>query len=119
QDGVEFRFVQGTQEVPPPRSHPEFFSPPPHYSFTTDFSVEELERNGLCQTSEQMGDTPKDTIRNLFPPNCMTAARKDGYQQDMDWLNQLLDSEEPFDAVLGFSHGACVAATFLEDNTRK
>lgn len=63
QDGtVEFRFVHGTHEVPPPRGHTEFFGPPPHYSFCTDFSVEE--------------------------------------------------------AVLAFSHGACIAATLLEDDMR-
>ncbi|KAL8706672.1 MAG: hypothetical protein Q9201_000306 [Fulgogasparrea decipioides] len=126
QDGVEFRFVQGTHKVPPPRGYTEFFGPPPHYSFATDFSVDELERTGLSQDSEQTGDTPEDTLRSLLPVVGVDpvskeayAASKQGYQHDMDWLNELLDSEGPFHAVLGFSHGACVAATLLEDNIRR
>lgn len=119
QDGVEFRFVQGTHEVPPPHGYTEFFGPPPHYSFTTGFSVEDLERNGICQDSEQIGDTPEQTLRNLFPLDQSLSPCTDGYRQDMDWLNDLLELEGPFDAVLGFSHGASIAATLLEDNIRR
>ncbi|KAL8734233.1 MAG: hypothetical protein Q9181_003292 [Wetmoreana brouardii] len=126
QDGVEFRFVQGTHKVQPPRGYIDFFGPPPHYSFTTDFSVDELERNGLSQDSEQIGDTPEDTLRTLLPFDRVDPASKEayaagnqGYQHDIDWLNELLDSEGPFHAVLGFSHGASVAATLLEDNIRR
>ena len=119
EDGVAtFRFVQGTYEVPPPRGYAEFFGPPPHYSFCTDFSVADMEVHGISQFSEQIGDTPEDTIRNLLPLN-MIKVNKEGYLEDMERLNQILESEGPFDAVLGFSHGACVAATLLDDNMRR
>ncbi|KAL8887311.1 MAG: hypothetical protein Q9215_005098 [Flavoplaca cf. flavocitrina] len=106
--GVVFRFVQGTHKVPPPRGYTEFFGPPPHYSFTTDFSVEELERDGFCQNSEQVGDTPEETLRNFLPFDRIDAAGKKGYQEDVAWLNKILEAEGPFQAVLGFSHGAWV-----------
>lgn len=119
EDGTaQFRFVQGTHKVPSPQGYVEYFGPPPHYSFCTDFSVEDLERNGLSQDSEQIGETPEETMRNLFPFESI-AVNMDGYVEDMRWLNELLDAEGPFDAVLGFSHGACIAATLLEDNIRK
>ena len=119
QDGkAQFRFVQGTHKVPHPRGYSEYFGPPPHYSFCTEFNVEDLERNGLSQDSEQIGDTPEETMRNIFPPESISA-NKEGYMHDMDWLNKLLDAEGPFDAVLGFSLGATVAATLLDDNIRR
>ncbi|KAL8981229.1 MAG: hypothetical protein Q9205_003921 [Flavoplaca limonia] len=97
----------------------EFFGPPPHYSFTTDFSVDELERNGFSQNCEQVGDTPEETLRNLLPFDRIDAASNNGYKEDVAWLNKILEVEGPFQAVLGFSHGACVAATLLEDNLRR
>lgn len=119
QDGAaEFRFVQGTHKVPAPQGYTEYFGPPPHYSFCTDFNVEDLERTGLSQDSEQIGDTPEATMRNLFSIE-MVAVNKEGYMHDMNWLNKLLDAEGPFDAVLGFSLGAAVAATLLIDNIRR
>ena len=36
--------------------------------------------------------------------------------EDIDRLKKLLDSEGSFDAVLGFSHGACIEAALLHDN---
>ena len=119
QDGTaQFRFVQGTHEVPPPRGYTEFFGPPPHYSFCTDYSVEDLERTGFSQDSDQIGDTPEETIRNLFAWESIDV-EKEGCMEDMDRLNELLDAEGPFDAVLGFSMGAGVGATLLEDNIRR
>ena len=38
------------------------------------------------------------------------------YQPKTNWLKKLLDLEGPFDAVLGFTIGAAVAATLLVDN---
>lgn len=119
QAGVEFRFVQGTHEVPPPRGYEEFWGPPPHYSFSTCFSIDDLERKGVSQELTQIGDTPEDTVRNLLPPDDVIFGCKDESQEDLDQLNELLDTEGPFDAVLGFSLGACVAATLLEDNIKR
>lgn len=119
QDGTaQFHFVQGTHRVPPPRGYEEYFGPPPHYSFYTNCSVEDLERRGFSQDSEQIGDTPEETLRNLSSSDT-AEFNKEGYVQDLDRLNKLLDSEGPFDAVLGFSLGACIAATLLDDNIRK
>lgn len=76
-----------------------------------------MERDGISQDSYQIGDTPEETLRNIFPLDI--AVKAEGYLEDMDRLNKLLDSEGPFDAVLGFSHGACIAATLLHDNITK
>ncbi|KAL8935881.1 MAG: hypothetical protein Q9216_005211 [Gyalolechia sp. 2 TL-2023] len=78
-----------------------------------------LERKGFRQNSDQMGDTSEDTIRNLFPPDRMIAAYKDGYQQNVDWLNGFLDSEGLSDAVFGSSHGPCVVKKRLGDRIRR
>ena len=119
QDGIaQFHFVQGTHRVPAPRGYEEYFGPPPHYSFYTNCSLEDLERRGLSQDSEQIGDTPEETLRNLSSSDT-AKPNKEGYIEDLDRFNKLLDSEGPFDAVLGFSLGACVAATLLEDNIRR
>ena len=119
EDGIaHFHFVQGPHEVPPPGGYTEFFGPPPHYSFYSDYSVVELERDGISQDSYQIGDTPEEMIRNILPFD--KAVKAEGYLEDMDRLNKLLDSEGPFDAVRGFSHGACIAATLLlHDNMTK
>lgn len=119
QDGsAEFRFVQGTYEVPAPRGYSEYFGPPPNYSFYTDFNVADLERTWLSKDLEQIFDTPEETMRNLNKSESLVF-NVEGYRQDIDWLNKLLDSEGPFDAVLGFSLGAAVAATLLADNLRR
>ena len=119
QDGAaEFRFVQGTHSVPTPEGYTEYFGPPPYYSFYTDFNVEDLERTWLSKDSEQVYDSPEDTMRSLDATGSLVF-NTEGYAQDIDWLNKLLESEGPFDAVLGFSLGAAVAATLLVDNIRK
>lgn len=96
EDGVVFRFVQGTHKVPPPRGYAEYFGPPPHYTFTTDFSVDELERNGFSQNSEQVSDTPEDTLRNLLPLDRIGSINNNGYKEDVAWLNKILEVEGPY-----------------------
>lgn len=71
----------------------------------------------MSQDSNQIGDTPEETLRNILPFD--RPVNGQGYLDDIDRLNKLLDSEGPFDAVLGFSHGACIAATLLHDNITK
>ena len=118
QDGTaKFHFVQGTYEVPAPRGYPEFFGPPPHYSFYHEAPVEVYERTGITQDEKQIGDTPEKTMRNIFPYDKFKIG--EGFQQDLDRFNTILNSEDPFEAILGFSHDACIAATLLEDNIRK
>ena len=118
QDGTaKFHFVQGTYEVPAPRGYTEFFGPPPHYSFYHEAPVEVYERTGITQDEKQIGDTPEETMRNLFPYDKFKIGA--GFQQDLDRFNTILNSEGPFEAILGFSHGACIAATLLEDKIRK
>lgn len=116
-DTANFRFVHGAYEVPPPQGYTEFFGPPPHYSFYPDVPTEIFERTGINQDAKQIGDTPEETMRNLFPLAKFRIG--EDFQQDLDRLNAIVDSEGPFEAILGFSHGACIAATVLEDNIRK
>lgn len=101
-----------------PRGSTEFVGPPPHYSFYTDYSIEDLESTGFFQDSDQIGDTPEETVRNHFQWESV-AISEDDYMRTIDWLNKLLDSEGPFDAILGFSMGASVGANLLEDNIKK
>ena len=56
-------------------------------------------------------------MRNLFP--LAEFGIGEDFYQEMDRLNAIVDSEGPFEAILGFSHGAGIAATVLEDNIRK
>ncbi|KAL8854153.1 MAG: hypothetical protein Q9221_001075 [Calogaya cf. arnoldii] len=89
-----FRFVHGTHKVPPPRGYAEYFGSQPHYTFTTDFSVDELERNGFSQDSEQVSDTLEDTLRNLLPRDRMGSVTNNRYKEDMAWLNKILEVED-------------------------
>ena len=112
---MKFHFVQGNYEAPAPRGYTEYFGPPPHYNFHPNTPVEVFERTGVDH-EQQIGDTPEETMRNFFP---RAKSKIEDFQQDLDHFNTILNSEGPFDAVLGFSHGACIAATLLEDNIRK
>ena len=119
QDGTaDFRFVQGTHEMTVPQGYEEYFGPPPHYSYCADLSLGDLELLGVDQDSVEFGDTPEETMRN-FQESGKVDVYKEDCMQDMDRLYKILDSEGPFDAVLGFSMGACIGATLLEDNIRK
>ena len=119
QDGTaEFFFVQGTHQITVPRGYEEYFGPPPHYSYCADLLTEDMERSEVSQDSVEFGDTPEETMRNVQRSGKVDVYKQD-CMQDMDRLNKLLDSEGPFDAVLGFSLGACIGATLLEDNIRK
>ncbi|KAL8857427.1 MAG: hypothetical protein Q9178_006054 [Gyalolechia marmorata] len=109
--------VDGKHPAPPPRGYHEYFGPPPHFTFHTAVPIEDLERDGISQDIEQIGDTPEDTVRNVLPMDLIYAASKNW--EDLDWLNEILETEGPFQAVLGFSHGASVAATLLENETRR
>ena len=101
-----------------PRGYEDFYGPPPYYSFEADIDVKELERKGVFENSNHLGDTPEETMRNLVPPERVTVMME-GYQHDIKRFNDLLDAEGPFDAVIGFSQGASIGATLLADNIRK
>lgn len=117
QDGTaKFHFVQGPYEGPATQDYTEYFGPPPHYTYHPNIPVEVFERTGIDH-EKQIGDTPEETIRNFFPRAKSKIA--EDFKQDLDQFNTILNSEGPFDAILGFSHGACIAATLLEDNIRK
>ena len=113
QDGTaQFRFVQGKHRIDPPKTYVDYFGPPPHYTYIRDQDPD-LERGDVTDHMT-FGETPEETVEKssmtLDPKVCM---------ETIDSLNELLSSEGPFDAVLGFSFGACIASTLVYDNICK
>lgn len=109
---ASFHFIQGPYEVVPPAGYEEFFGGPPYYRFiipsdTDANATDVIER---IRDFPQL-ETPEMTMRELMTYG--VAKTDDSARQTLTYLYELLETEGPFDGIIGYSEGATIAGTLL------
>jgi hypothetical protein len=109
---AEFHFVQGPYEVTPPEGYEDFFGGAPYYRFI----VAEGEEASKVDVLERIRDfpqleTPEMTMRELMTYGIARTDKSAAHT--LKYLYGIMESEGPFDGVVGYSEGATIAATLL------
>ena len=105
-----FYFTEGPKEMSPPRGYEDFFGEPPHKCF----QMEETFASLMPLILNPAHSSLEDSIYHFkdFPDHGAIV-------EAIETLSHLLETEGPFDGVLGFSEGSCLAATLLADHVTK
>jgi hypothetical protein len=109
---ASFYFLQGPYEVTPPSGYEEFFGGPPYYRFivpsdANDETIDVIER---IRDFPQL-ETPEMTMRELMTYG--VAKTDDSARRTLEYLYEVLETEGPFDGIVGYSEGATIAGTLL------
>lgn len=109
---ASFHFVQGPYEVAPPVGYEEFFGGPPYYRFIvpSDTDADATDVIERIRDFPQL-ETPELTMRELMTYG--VAKTDDSARQTLTYLYELLETEGPFDGIIGYSEGATIAGTLL------
>ena len=107
-----FYFIQGPYEVKPPPGYEDFFGGPPYYRFIVpsdedDNATDVIER---IRDFPQFG-TPEMTMRELMTYG--VAKTDDSARKTLSYLYDIMETEGPFDGIVGYSEGATIAGTLL------
>lgn len=105
-----FHFTEGPVEMSPPPGYEDFFGEPPHKCFQTGEAF---------TTYVPLIHSPdfaslEDAIYSFQHFSSPVAT-----SEAIETLSHLLETEGPFDGVLGFSEGSSLAATLLVDHLKK
>lgn len=105
-----FHFTEGPKETAPPPGYEDFFGEPPHKCFQTDETFATFLPLILNPTHSSL----EDSIYHFkdYPSDGSVV-------EAIETLSHLLETEGPFDGILGFSEGSGVAATLLADHITK
>jgi len=112
-DGTaSFFFLHGPYEVKPPSGYEEFFGGPPYYRFIipSDADSETVDVLERIRDFPQL-ETPEMTMRELMTYG--VAKTDDSARQTLLYLYEVMDTEGPFDGIIGYSEGATIASTLL------
>ncbi|KAF1912821.1 serine hydrolase FSH [Ampelomyces quisqualis] len=109
---VSFHFIQGPYEVVPPPGYEDFFGGPPYYRFIvpSDTDADTTDVIERIRDFPQL-ETPELTMRELMTYG--VAKTDDSARETLNYLYQLLETEGPFDGIVGYSEGATIAGTLL------
>ncbi|CAG8364238.1 unnamed protein product [Penicillium salamii] len=112
---VDFQYIQGEVEVHPAPDFLGFFGPPPHYSFLNadgqngrvlmnmrDFPKRDTPEEALRAAIDVSGDPTYSCIKDV-----------------MQRLIGILDDDDEFEGLIGYSEGASVAASLLMEEQRR
>lgn len=107
-----FHFIQGPYEVAPPVGYEEFFGGPPYYRFIvpSDADADATDVIERIRDFPQL-ETPEMTMRELMTYG--VAKTDDSARRTLSYLYELLETEGPFDGIIGYSEGATIAGTLL------
>ena len=110
-----FYCTEGLMEKSLPFGYEEFFGPPPNKTFQTDGVFAAILSTVILST----------VINSTYPSleDAIYALKDDpghgAILEAIETLSHLLEAEGPFDGILGFSEGSCLAATLLADHLEK
>lgn len=132
-----FFFAHGPCKAVPPPGFEDYFGPVPHYRFIEPDVAESQGQSGdvlsrirdipECETAEDTmrlllrGDASEDnsdTDSEGGTPTPVAAAHR-STDNAIQYLLQIVKKHGPFDAIIGYSEGATVAATMLLYQQRK
>lgn len=105
-----FYFTEGPMEVSPPPGYEDFFGEPPHKCFQTEETFNAIFPVVFNPTHPSLEDSLSD-FKDYPGYGAIVEA--------IGTLSHLLETEGPFDGVLGFSEGSGLAATLLADHLTK
>ncbi len=115
-----FHFIEGPCKAFPPEGFGEFFGPPPYYRFIEpDDVTDKTADDDILTRIRDFPDceTPEDTMRELLFGG--VASSHKSIDKALQYLVQIMKDSGPFDAVIGYSEGATVAATLLLHEQRR
>jgi predicted esterase len=121
EDGsATFHFIHGPCKAVPPEGFEEYFGKPPYFRFIEpDRDVEKTHQDDVLARIRDFPDceTPEDTMRELMREGIATTHRST--DNALKYLLKIMQERGPFDAIIGYSEGATVAATLLLHEQRR
>ncbi len=121
EDGTAtFHFIQGPCKAYPPDGFKDFFGPPPYFRFIEpDDATEKTADDDILTRIRDFPDceTPEETMRELLFGG--VASSHNSIDAALRYLVNIMEESGPFDAVIGYSEGATVAATLLLHEQRR
>ncbi len=105
-----FYFTEGPIESSLPPGFEDFFGEPPHRSFHGPDTFTSFGSMVHNSTPSSLEDAIYHSKHNLGHEAIVEA---------ITTLGHLIETEGPFDGILGFSEGSSIAATFLADHLTK
>lgn len=114
-DNVTFHFTQGTVEGAAP-GFEEYFGSPPHMKFLDFEGFENIDLLDNIRDLPPM-ETYEETLRSILPDG-IGPVRK-SLVKSLESLYKTMKEHGPFDAVLGYSEGATIAATLILDEQER
>lgn len=109
---AEFHFIQGPYEVSPPEGYEEFFGGAPYFRFIVP-EGEEAEKVDVLERIRDFPqlETPEMTMRELMTYG--VAKTDKSALRALEYLYEIMETEGPFDGIVGYSEGATIAGTLL------
>ncbi|ORY63889.1 serine hydrolase FSH [Pseudomassariella vexata] len=109
-DSASFHFINAPCKAVPPKGFEDFFGKPPYYRFIEPDESSDDEGDALSRIRDfPERDTPEDTMRELM--NVGGASSYVSTQKAIQFLYKIMETEGPFEGIIGYSEGAAVAAT--------
>ena len=123
-DTAELFFVNGPVEAFPPEGFESFFGLGPYYRFIKPAETESGSHDVLERIRHfPKGLTAEDQMRELMggglPLPDMTIHSNDSAQEALEYLYEIMETEGPFDGIIGYSEGATMAATLILHEQRR
>ncbi|KAK4153851.1 serine hydrolase FSH [Chaetomidium leptoderma] len=115
-----FHFIDGPCQAVPPEGFEDYFGNPPYFRFIEpDKDVEKTQDDDILARIREFpdGETPEDTMRELMRDGIATTHRSGA--RALKYLTKIMQEQGPFDAIIGYSEGATVAATLLLHEQRR
>jgi hypothetical protein len=115
EDGTAtFHFIHGPCKAVPPKGFEDYFGKAPHYRFIEpDADVKKTHCDDVLSRIRDFPDceSPEDTMRELMREGLAPSHRST--DRAIKYVADIMATEGPFDAIIGYSEGATMAATML------
>ncbi|KAK3294933.1 serine hydrolase FSH [Chaetomium fimeti] len=115
-----FHFIHGPCKAVPPEGFEDYFGNAPYFRFIEpDKDLGNPNQDDILARIRDFPDceTPEDTMRELMREGVSTTHRSTN--NALKFLLKVMQEQGPFDAIIGYSEGATVAATLLLHEQRR
>ncbi|KAK3948978.1 serine hydrolase-domain-containing protein [Pseudoneurospora amorphoporcata] len=113
-----FTYSQGTHEVGPPPGWEDYFGKPPLYRFL------DVSHGDAFETLRRLrhvprGLNPEDTMRQLQSATEEEDWHQEAWREALDGVFKTVDDDPEINAIIGYSEGAMVAASFIVEEQER
>ncbi|KAK1777235.1 serine hydrolase-domain-containing protein [Copromyces sp. CBS 386.78] len=113
-----FTYSQGTHEVGPPPGWEDYFGKPPLYRFL------DVSHGDAFETLRRLrhvprGLNPEDTMRQLQSATEEEDWHQEAWREALDGVFKTVDDDPEINAIIGYSEGAMVAASFIVEERER